>query len=65
MKIKDKLHKEIDSLPDEFAGEVLDFVQFVKSKYQKEKKYNIEARLFCITILIFFISSSANVINKY
>lgn len=37
MQIKDILHKEIDSLPDAFAGEVLDFVQFVKSKYQKEK----------------------------
>ena len=37
MKIKEILHKEIDSLPDVFAGEVLDFVQFVKSKHQKEK----------------------------
>jgi hypothetical protein len=34
---KETLHKEIDALPDEFAGEVLDFVNFLKEKHLKEQ----------------------------
>ena len=37
MQIKEILHKEIDSLPDDYAGEILDFVQFLKSKHQGNK----------------------------
>lgn len=32
------LHKEIDTLPDEFTREMLDFVRFLKEKYIKEQK---------------------------
>ncbi len=34
---KETLHKEIHDLPDEFAGEILDFISFLKGKYMKEK----------------------------
>ena len=36
MQSKDILHKEIDSLPDEYAGEILDILNYVKRKYAKE-----------------------------
>ncbi len=39
---KEILHKEIDTLPDEFAGELLDFLRFLKEKHVKE---HIEATL--------------------
>lgn len=32
---KETLHKEIDTLPDEFTREVLDFVHFLKEKYAR------------------------------
>jgi len=35
---KDVLLKEIDQVPDGFLDEVLDFVQFIKTKITKEKK---------------------------
>ena len=31
------LHKEIDALPDKFADEVLEFVNFLKGKHLKEQ----------------------------
>ena len=34
---KEILHKEIDSLPEECAGEVLDFVHFLKDKLVKDQ----------------------------
>ena len=34
---KETLHKEIDSLPDEIASEILDFINFLKTKHIKEK----------------------------
>ena len=36
MLTKEILHKEIDLLPDEFTGEMLDFVHFLKEKQVKE-----------------------------
>lgn len=39
---KEILHREIDSLPDEYAGEILDFVKYLKKKYSKE---NMEVTL--------------------
>ncbi|MDI6764309.1 MAG: DUF2281 domain-containing protein [Thermodesulfobacteriota bacterium] len=33
---KETLHKEIDALPEEFAEEIYDFVNFLKSKRIKE-----------------------------
>ena len=32
MLAKETLHKEIDTLPDEYAGELLDFVNYLKRK---------------------------------
>ena len=34
---KETLHKEIDALPDKFADEVLEFVNFLKGKHLKEQ----------------------------
>ena len=34
---KETLHKEIDALPDEFAGEIFSFISFLKGKHMKEK----------------------------
>ena len=33
---KEELHKEIDNLPEEFTGEIYDFVNFLKRKHAKE-----------------------------
>lgn len=33
---KEMLHREIDSLPDEYADEILSFVKYLKRKYSKE-----------------------------
>jgi hypothetical protein len=33
---KETLHKDIDSMPDEFAEEIYDFVNFLKRKRIKE-----------------------------
>jgi hypothetical protein len=37
MLAKETLHKEIDTLPDEYAGELLDFVNYLKGKLLREK----------------------------
>ena len=37
MQVKEILHKEIESLSDVSAGEILDYVQFVKNKYKNSK----------------------------
>ncbi len=37
MLAKETLHKEIDTLPDEIAIEILDFIHFLKTKHVKEK----------------------------
>ena len=37
MLAKETLHKEIDTLPDEYAGELLDFVNYLKRKLIKEQ----------------------------
>ena len=48
MQSKDMLHKEIDSLPDEYAGEILDILNYVKRKYANE---NMEVTLLSETSL--------------
>ena len=48
MQSKDILHKEIDSLPDEYAGEILDILNYVKRKHAKE---NMEVTLLSETSL--------------
>lgn len=37
MTAKDLIIQEIESIPDFLLDEVLDFLQFVKAKYQQEK----------------------------
>lgn len=37
MLAKETLHKEIDTLPDEYAGELLDFVNYLKNKHVREQ----------------------------
>ena len=37
MLAKETIHKEIDVLPEEIAVEILDFINFLKEKYVKEK----------------------------
>ncbi len=37
MLAKEAIHKEIDVLPEEIAVEILDFINFLKEKYVKEK----------------------------
>ncbi len=37
MLAKETLHKEIDTLPDEYTGELLDFVNYLKGKLLKKK----------------------------
>ena len=37
MQTKDTLHKEIETLPDKYAEEILDFIYFLKEKYIKEQ----------------------------
>jgi len=32
---KEILQREIDSIPDEYASEILDFVKYIKRKYSK------------------------------
>ena len=39
---KEKLHKEINSLPDKYASEILDFVNYLKGKHSIE---NMEVTL--------------------
>ena len=39
MSKKELLIKEIDQVPEPFLDEVLDFVQFLKTKFIKEKFY--------------------------
>jgi hypothetical protein len=34
---KEMLHKEIESLPDKYANEILDFVCFLKEKLKREQ----------------------------
>jgi hypothetical protein len=38
MLAKETLHKEIDTLPDEYAGELLDFVNYLKGKFSRKKR---------------------------
>jgi hypothetical protein len=37
MQPKDRLREEIESIPDELASEVIDFIIFLKSRYKTEK----------------------------
>ena len=37
MLIKEKIYQEIESMPEEYAGEILDFIEFIKTKYIEGK----------------------------
>jgi len=37
MQPKDRLREEIESIPDELASEVIDFIILLKSRYKTEK----------------------------
>jgi hypothetical protein len=38
MEIKEILQNEIENLPDEYAGEIIDFIQFLKTKHTAEQR---------------------------
>ncbi|MDF5740151.1 MULTISPECIES: DUF2281 domain-containing protein [unclassified Nostoc] len=41
MMIKEQITQELDKLPEPLLQEILDFIQFLQAKYQKDKTLEI------------------------